>query len=128
MVGKEDRPSAVWVLVAVVLLLLFAYTASYYATVRRTQGSSFSTSGLTSINSFYDADYMIGGRHSQRIFWPIHRLDRILRKAYWEQATTIEDVQYFSPGPEFKLTREAAAMKAFAAEASEEHPSDLPSP
>ena len=24
-----------------------------------------------------------------------------------------DDVQYFAPGPEFKLTREAAAMKAF---------------
>jgi hypothetical protein len=27
-----------------------------------------------------------------------------------------DDVQYFSPGPEFKLTREAAAMKAYKAE------------
>lgn len=28
----------------------------------------------------------------------------------------LDDVQYFAPGPEFKLTREAAAQKAFAAE------------
>ena len=28
-----------------------------------------------------------------------------------------DDVQYFAPGPEFKLTREAAAMKAYKAEA-----------
>jgi hypothetical protein len=27
-----------------------------------------------------------------------------------------DDVQYFPPGPEFKLTREAAAMKAYKAE------------
>jgi hypothetical protein len=27
-----------------------------------------------------------------------------------------DDVQYFSPGPEFKLTREAAAMKAYKAD------------
>lgn len=27
-----------------------------------------------------------------------------------------DDVQYFAPGPEFKLTREAAAMKAYKAE------------
>ena len=27
-----------------------------------------------------------------------------------------DDVQYFAPGPEFKLSREAAAQKAFAAE------------
>ena len=25
----------------------------------------------------------------------------------------LDDVQYFAPGPEFKLTREAAAMKAY---------------
>ena len=28
-----------------------------------------------------------------------------------------DDVQYFAPGPEFKLTREAAAMKAYKADA-----------
>ena len=28
----------------------------------------------------------------------------------------LDDVQYFAPGPEFKLSREAAAQKAFAAE------------
>lgn len=27
-----------------------------------------------------------------------------------------DDVQYFAPGPEFKLSREAAAMKAYKAE------------
>jgi hypothetical protein len=27
-----------------------------------------------------------------------------------------DDVQYFAPGPEFKLTREAAAMKSYKAE------------
>jgi hypothetical protein len=27
-----------------------------------------------------------------------------------------DDVQYFAPGPEFKLSREAAAQKAYAAE------------
>ena len=26
----------------------------------------------------------------------------------------LDDVQYYAPGPDFKLTREAAAMKAFA--------------
>lgn len=31
-----------------------------------------------------------------------------------------DDVQYFAPGPEFKLTREAAAMKAYKAEAEAE--------
>lgn len=28
----------------------------------------------------------------------------------------LDDVQYFAPGPEFKLSREAAALKAFASE------------
>ena len=28
-----------------------------------------------------------------------------------------DDVQYFAPGPEFKLQREAAAMESYAAEA-----------
>lgn len=27
-----------------------------------------------------------------------------------------DDIQYFAPGPEFKLSREAAAMKAYQAE------------
>jgi hypothetical protein len=27
-----------------------------------------------------------------------------------------DDIQYFSPGPEFKLSREAAALKAYRAE------------
>lgn len=27
-----------------------------------------------------------------------------------------DDIQYFAPGPEFKLSREAAAMKAYALE------------
>ncbi len=29
---------------------------------------------------------------------------------------TSDDVQYFAPGPEFKLSREAAAMKAYQAD------------
>ena len=32
-----------------------------------------------------------------------------LPSPYWQT----DDVQYFPPGPEFKLAREAAAMKAF---------------
>jgi hypothetical protein len=32
-----------------------------------------------------------------------------LPSPYWQS----DDVQYFPPGPEFKLSREAAAMKAF---------------
>jgi hypothetical protein len=35
-----------------------------------------------------------------------------LPSAYYIQ----DDVQYFPPGPEFKLSREAAAMKAYKAE------------
>lgn len=35
-----------------------------------------------------------------------------LPSAYYVQ----DDVQYFAPGPEFKLSREAAAMKAYKAE------------
>jgi hypothetical protein len=30
-----------------------------------------------------------------------------------------DDIQYFPPGPEFKLSREAAAMKAYQAELAE---------
>lgn len=30
-----------------------------------------------------------------------------------------DDVQYFPPGPEFKLTREAAAMQAYSAQQSQ---------
>jgi len=33
-----------------------------------------------------------------------------------------DDVQYFPPGPEFKLAREAAALKEQAAEAALENP------
>ena len=36
-----------------------------------------------------------------------------LPSAYYMQ----DDVQYFAPGPEFKLQREAAAMESYAAEA-----------
>jgi hypothetical protein len=36
-----------------------------------------------------------------------------LPSPYW----LTDDVQYFAPGPEFKLAREAAAMQAAAAEA-----------
>ncbi|HEV7225523.1 MAG TPA: hypothetical protein VGN42_22650, partial [Pirellulales bacterium] len=32
-----------------------------------------------------------------------------LPSPYWQS----DDVQYFPPGPEFKLSREAAAMKSF---------------
>ena len=32
-----------------------------------------------------------------------------LRSAHYQK----DDIQYFPPGPEFKLTREAAAQKAF---------------
>jgi hypothetical protein len=32
-----------------------------------------------------------------------------LPSAYWQK----DDIQYFPPGPEFKLSREAAAMKAY---------------
>ena len=35
-----------------------------------------------------------------------------------------DDVQYFPPGPEFKLAREAAAMKAY----DESAPVDVPQP
>ncbi len=33
-----------------------------------------------------------------------------------------DDVQYFPPGPEFKLAREAAAMKAYNQEQSQQTP------
>jgi len=33
-----------------------------------------------------------------------------------------DDVQYFPSGPEFKLSREAAAMKAYAEDAPDESP------
>ena len=32
-----------------------------------------------------------------------------------------DDVQYFAPGPEFKLSREAAAMKAYNQEAAKQY-------
>ncbi len=35
-----------------------------------------------------------------------------LPSPYYQQ----DDIQYFPPGPEFKLSREAAAQKAFSAE------------
>ncbi|HQU43329.1 MAG TPA: hypothetical protein PK867_10995 [Pirellulales bacterium] len=37
-----------------------------------------------------------------------------LPSPYWQT----DDVQYFPPGPEFKLSREAAAMKAFKQDAA----------
>ena len=51
------------------------------------------------------------------LFAPLHALDRRIRSDYWASRNTeafrlTEDVQYFSPGPEFKLVNEAAAMKA----------------
>jgi len=33
---------------------------------------------------------------------------------------TTDDVQYFPPGPEFKLSREAAAMKAYQADQAQQ--------
>ena len=33
-----------------------------------------------------------------------------------------DDVQYFAPGPEFKLSREAAAMKAYQADQEAQSP------
>ena len=33
-----------------------------------------------------------------------------------------DDVQYFAPGPEFKLSREAAAMKAYQADLDAQSP------
>ncbi len=33
-----------------------------------------------------------------------------------------DDVQYFAPGPEFKLSREAAAMKAYEADQASQAP------
>jgi hypothetical protein len=33
-----------------------------------------------------------------------------------------DDVQYFAPGPEFKLSKEAAAMKAYEADADAQSP------
>ena len=41
-----------------------------------------------------------------------------LPSAYYAQ----DDVQYFSPGPEFKLSREAAAMKAYQADQQNQQP------
>jgi hypothetical protein len=37
---------------------------------------------------------------------------QLLPSGYYQQ----DDVQYFAPGPEMKLSREAAAMKAYNAE------------
>jgi len=38
-----------------------------------------------------------------------------------------DDVQYFQPGPEFKLAREAAALKAAREEAAlQQHPRQMP--
>jgi hypothetical protein len=41
-----------------------------------------------------------------------------LPSAYYQK----DDVQYFPPGPEFKLTREAAAQKLYAEEAAQRAP------
>jgi hypothetical protein len=38
-----------------------------------------------------------------------------------------DDVEYFAPGPEFKLAREAAAMKAFADGANDDGAGDAES-
>ncbi len=43
---------------------------------------------------------------------------QVLPSAYYQS----DDVQYFAPGPEFKLTREAAAMKAYAEDQSLDAP------
>jgi hypothetical protein len=97
------------------LLLLIltptAYTGAYLSLVK------VSPSGAP--------EYRLGGEISQKVFAPAHQIDREMRKETWEGGQTlpspwyvVEGVQYFPPGPEFKLSREAAAMKAYKAEAA----------
>jgi hypothetical protein len=64
--------------------------------------------------------YRWGRQIAVKTFQPVHEVDRQIRPAYWDDAQTIPspwydagDVQYFAPGPEFKLSHEAAAMREY---------------
>lgn len=109
MSAQERQPYAVSALVAAMALLLMVYVAAYYANVRQSPIARVHWNTASHV-----ADYAIGGRYASAAFWPIHRIDRIARRSYWEEPLPDlptpwrhdDDVQYFSPGPEFRLQRE----------------------
>lgn len=79
----------------------------------------------------FDGAYVVARRYSVKLVLFLQCLDRLLRPSHYAQTLPspwyqFEDVQYFKPGPEFKLTLEAAALKRYVN--SEGHPSDLPKP
>jgi hypothetical protein len=72
---QKRMPAAVVILSALVLLLL-VYVGGYFANVRR---------GLHRFNEpGRFADYRVGLRWSDKVFAPIHALDRHVRRDYWE--------------------------------------------
>jgi hypothetical protein len=107
-----DRASNRLGAAAVALLLLIltptAYTGAYL--------------GLVKVSPYGGPEYRLGGEMSEKVFAPAHQVDVKVRKETWEGGQALPspyyhsvDVQYFSPGPEFKLSRESALMKAYKA-------------
>jgi hypothetical protein len=96
----------IWGLLTPVLLVA-VYFAAYLALVK----PSVSHDG---------ENYRFGGQMAATIFRPLEIYDYLLFPKRWENSSPYYDcepIMYFPPGPEFQLTNEAAAQKAYAAEA-----------
>lgn len=76
---EEKRSYAVPVIAGVLLLLPCLYVGSYYALVEPTSILSLSYDDVTFLPY-----YSVGGETAKAAFYPVHRLDRLVRPSHWQ--------------------------------------------
>jgi hypothetical protein len=87
--GMKQRRSGpiIAVVAAIPLLLLVAYMGAYYALVtRRLDHGDF-------WQPEYFVSYRLSWERTESIFALAHRLDRMIRPAYWESPGTYEEAR-----------------------------------
>ena len=84
MTDRKKPGVAFWATVVVVVVLV-AYLGSYFALLDRKVYWPAGVDPVTRQNIFKTRPrYLIDGELVERMLDPVHRLDRILRKEYWE--------------------------------------------
>ena len=76
---EAKRPSAILIVVGLLLLLPFLYVGSYLALVVRDRSIRINTDHEVE----YDEAYRIGSSIARPVFWPLNGLDRQVRHGYW---------------------------------------------
>lgn len=90
-----------------ILVACFLYVGSYLALLTPEDTWLSQDSGYQYIDR--TETYRLESQIVERIFAPLHQLDRKLRPGFWH---TERPVEYFTAGPEFRLSREVSQSRS----------------